>query len=232
VSEIAPFKWRGSLNFFFQVFLAFGSLIASLINYGNARTGNAFGWRISFGLAGIPAIMLTLASLVIYETPNSLVQRGYQEKAKKILQQVRGTQDVEVEFEDILIAAKKSTKHDHAKVDQLDTNTMISISSFSSFNEFQNVLKSKTSQPALIISCLLQFFSTFAVGASGIAFYVPILLSTFHFKSTTSLFWSAMVAITMVLSTMVGSVLVDRLGRKQLLITCNFFMFICLVSEP
>jgi MFS family permease len=232
VSEIAPFKWRGSLNFFFQVFFAFGSLIASLINYGNARTGNAFGWRISLGLAGIPAIMLTLASLVICETPNSLVQRGYQEKAKKILQQVRGTQDVEVEFEDILIAAKKSTKHDHAKVDQLDPNIMISISPFSSFNEFRNVLKSKTSQPALIISCLLQFFSTFAIGGSAIQFYVPILLSTFHFKSTTSLFWSAMFAVTMVLSTMVGSVLVDRLGRKQLLITCNFFMFICLVSEP
>jgi MFS family permease len=232
VSEIAPFKWRGNLNFFVQVFVAIGSLIASLINYGNARTGNAFGWRISLGLAGIPAIMLTLASLLICETPNSLVQRGYQEKAKKILQRIRGTQDVEVEFEDILIAAKKSTKHDHAKVNQLDTNTMNSVSSSSSFNEFLNVLKSKTSQPALIISCLLQFFITFGTGALTISFYVPILLSTFDFKSTTSLFWSAMFVITMVLSTMVGSVLVDRLGRKQLLITCNFFMFICLVSEP
>ncbi len=232
MSEIAPFKWRGSLNFFFQVFLAFGNLIATLINYGNARTGNAFGWRISLGLAGIPAIMLTLASLLICETPNSLVQRGYQEKAQKILQQIRGTQDVEVEFEDILIAAKESTKHDHANVDQLDTNTMNSISSFSSFNAFQNVLKSKTSQPALIISCLLQFFNSFATGDLAITFYVPILLSTFQFKSTTSLFWSTMFALTMVLSTMVGSVLVDRLGRKQLLLTYNFFMFICLVSEP
>jgi hypothetical protein len=229
--EIAPFKWRGKFGFFFQISIAFGNLIACLINYGNARTGNAFGWRSALGLEAIPAVLVTLGALLICETPNSLAQRGYREQGKKTLQRIRGTQDVGVEFEDILIAAKKSPKRNQCAevVDQLDTITMNHVSFFSSF---KNVLKSRTSRPPLIISCLIQFFATFASGSIGMAYYALILISTLHFKITTLLLWSMMLGVILLLGTMVGSMVVDKLGRKQLLIIGNFFMFISLVSKP
>ncbi len=227
--EIAPVKWRGKFGFFFQISIAFGNLIACLINYSNARTGNAFGWRSALGLEAIPAVLVTLGALLICETPNSLVQRGYREQGKKTLQRIRGTQDVGVEFEDVLIAAKKSPKQNQcAEVDQLDTITMNHVSFFSSF---KNVLKSRTSRPSLIISCLIQFFATFASGSIGMAYYALILISTLHFKITTLLFWSMMLGVILLLGTMVGSMVVDKLGRKQLLIIGNFFMFISLVSK-
>ncbi|KAH9544483.1 hypothetical protein CY35_13G123100 [Sphagnum magellanicum] len=227
--EIAPLKWRGKFGFFFQISIAFGNLIACLINYSNARTGNAFGWRSALGLEAIPAVLVTLGALLICETPNSLVQRGYREQGKKTLQRIRGTQDVGVEFEDILIAAKKSPKQNQcAEVDQLETITMNHHVSF--FSSFKNVLKSRTSRPPLIISCLIQFFAAFASGSIGMASYALILISTLHFKIATLLFWSTMLGIILLLGTMVGSMVVDKLGRKQLLIIGNFFMFISLVA--
>ncbi|CAK9261261.1 unnamed protein product [Sphagnum jensenii] len=226
--EIAPLKWRGKFGFFFQISIAFGNLIACVINYSNARTGNAFGWRSALGLEAIPAILVTVGALFISETPNSLVQRGYREQGKKTLQRIRGTQDVEVEFDDILIAAKKSPKQNQcAEVHQLNTITMNHVSFSSSF---KNVLKSRTSRPPLIISCLIQFFATFASGSIGMAYYALILISTLHFKITTLLFWSMMLGIILLLGTMVGSMVVDKLGRKQLLILGNFFMFISLIA--
>ena len=66
------------------------------------------GWRLSVGLAIVPALMLFLGSLIIPDTPNSLVKRGYVEKARLTLECVRGTPDVEAEFADIVEANENS----------------------------------------------------------------------------------------------------------------------------
>jgi predicted MFS family arabinose efflux permease len=79
---------------------------------------------------------------------------------------------------------------------------------------------------------LIQFFAAFASGSIWMASYALILISTLHFKIATLLFWSTMLGIILLLGTMVGSMVVDKLGRKQLLIIGNFFMFISLVSKP
>lgn len=64
------------------------------------------GWRTSLALASIPAVILTLGGIFLPETPNSLMERGHYEKAHNILIKIRGTENVENEFEDIRIAAE------------------------------------------------------------------------------------------------------------------------------
>ena len=66
------------------------------------------GWRLSVGLAIVPALMLFLGSIIIPDTPNSWVKRGYVEKARLTLERVRGTPDVEAEFADIVEANDNS----------------------------------------------------------------------------------------------------------------------------
>lgn len=64
------------------------------INYGAQDL--AWGWRLSLGLAGVPAAILLVGSIVLPETPNSLIERGRLEDGKKVLRKLRGCEDVEV----------------------------------------------------------------------------------------------------------------------------------------
>ncbi len=107
LSEIAPAHARGTLNIMFQMATTIGIWVAQWINYG---TQNMYphGWRLSVGLAIVPALILFLGSLIIPDTPNSLVHRGRIEQARRTLERVRGTPNVDAEFADIVEAVDAS----------------------------------------------------------------------------------------------------------------------------
>lgn len=77
------------------------------------RIKGGLGWRLSLGLAGIPAILLTIGSLIVFDTPISLIERGKLEEGERVLMKIRGTDDVELEFEELLEASlvAKEVKH-------------------------------------------------------------------------------------------------------------------------
>ena len=68
------------------------------------------GWRISLALAGLPALILTMAAIGLPETPNSLAERGHIHQARSILEKIRGTDDVTVEMDDIIAAAEEASQ--------------------------------------------------------------------------------------------------------------------------
>ena len=74
LSEIAPAQLRGGLNIVFQLMVTIGILIANLVNYFTA-TVHPNGWRIALGGAAIPAVILVFGSLIVCETPTSLIER-------------------------------------------------------------------------------------------------------------------------------------------------------------
>ncbi|KAB2625388.1 sugar transport protein 13-like [Pyrus ussuriensis x Pyrus communis] len=86
LSEIAPTRIRGALNILFRLNVTIGILFANLTNYGTSK--------LSLALAGIPAAMLTLGSLIVVDTPNSLIARG------------KGVANVEPEFLEIVEASR------------------------------------------------------------------------------------------------------------------------------
>ncbi|THU65181.1 hypothetical protein C4D60_Mb05t00970 [Musa balbisiana] len=87
---MAPAKLRGMLNIGFQLMITIGILAANLINYATAKIKGGWGWRISLGLAAVPAAIITLGSLLLPDTPNSLVERGHGEKARLMLRRIQG----------------------------------------------------------------------------------------------------------------------------------------------
>ncbi|CAN1280284.1 Sugar transport protein 13 [Linum perenne] len=113
LSEIAPTRIRGALNILFQLNVTIGILFANLINYGTAKIKGGWGWRLSLGLAGVPAVLLTLGALIVSETPNSLIERGRLDEGKAVLKRIRGTDKVEPEFLELVEASRiaKSVKH-------------------------------------------------------------------------------------------------------------------------
>ena len=107
LSEIALAHARGTLNVMFQMATTIGIWVAQWINYGTQNM-HPHGWRLSVGLAIVPALILFLGSLIIPDTPNSLVQRGKIEQARRTLERVRGTPNVDAEFTDIVEAVDAS----------------------------------------------------------------------------------------------------------------------------
>lgn len=194
------------MNILFQLFVTIGILIANLINYGTQKL-HPNGWRISLGLAGIPAVFLLFGSLIITETPASLLERGKETEAIEALKKIRGVGDVEAEFEQIKLACEiaKLVKH-----------------------PFKKLMK-KISMPPLIISILLQVFQQFT-GINAIMFYAPVLFQTVGFKNDGSLLSSVITGLVNVLSTFVSIFTVDRFGRRKLLLQASVQMFVCNVS--
>lgn len=102
---MAPTRWRGSLTAGFQFFLAVGVVIATVTNYFASRV--PWGWRLSLGLAGAPAVVIFLGALFLTDTPSSLVMRGDTARARAALLRVRGAgADVEAELKGIVRAVE------------------------------------------------------------------------------------------------------------------------------
>lgn len=85
-------------------------------------------------MAGIPAGLLTLGALMVVDTPNSLIERGRLEEGKSVLKRIRGTENVEAEFLELVGASRVAREIKHP---------------------FRNLLK-RRNRPQLVISVSLQ----------------------------------------------------------------------------
>ncbi|GLJ21728.1 hypothetical protein SUGI_0404980 [Cryptomeria japonica] len=202
LSEIAPTRIRGALNILFQLNTTIGILFANVVNYGTERI-RPWGWRLSLGLAGIPALLLTVGSLFIVETPNSLVERGQLEEGKAVLRKIRGTNNVDPEFNELVEASRMAKQVKHP---------------------FRNLLK-RRNRPQLVITICLQIFQQFT-GINAIMFYAPVLFQTLGFKNDASLYSSVITGAVNVIATIISIFSVDKLGRRMLLIEAGIQMFI------
>ncbi|XP_037451415.1 sugar transport protein MST4-like [Triticum dicoccoides] len=206
LSEIAPTTIRGGLNSLFQINITVGILFANLVNYGTNRI-HPWGWRLSLSLAGLPAVLFTLGALFMVDTPNSLIERGRQEEGKVVLKKIRGTDNVEPEFNEIVEASRVA--HDIK-------------------NPFRSLLQ-RRNRPLLLITILLQMFQQLT-GINAIMFYAPVLLTALGFKTEASLYSAVITGAVNVLSTFVSMYTVDRVGRRMLLLDAGVQMFLSLVA--
>ncbi|XP_075653973.1 sugar transport protein 13 [Castanea sativa] len=203
LSEIAPTRIRGGLNILFQLNVTIGILFANLVNYGTAKIHGGWGWRVSLGLAGIPAGLLTVGALFVVDTPNSLIERGHLDEGKAVLKRIRGTDNVEPEYLELVEASRvaKEVKH-----------------------PFRNLLK-RRNRPQLIIAVALQIFQQFT-GINAIMFYAPVLFNTLGFGGDASLYSAVITGAVNVLSTIVSIYSVDKVGRRMLLLEAGVQMFL------
>ncbi|CAN6174971.1 unnamed protein product [Urochloa humidicola] len=107
LSEMAPARYRGMFSNGFQFSLCLGALLATVVNYGAEKIAAGWGWRLSLGLAAVPAALLTAGAVFLLETPSSLVQQGRDRgEVRALLRKIRGTDDanVDAELDDIVAA--------------------------------------------------------------------------------------------------------------------------------
>ncbi|KZV57879.1 sugar transport protein 10-like [Dorcoceras hygrometricum] len=206
LSEMAPPKLRGALNIGFQMATTIGILAANLINYGTAKMRHN-GWRVSLALAAVPAVIMTIGSLCLPDTPNSLIERGKKEEAREMLQKIRGTANVDLEYSD-LVEASESSK----RVEQ----------------PWKQITERRY-RPQLIITCLIPFFQQIT-GINVIMFYAPVLFKTLGFGDDASLMSAVVTGLVNVFATTVSIFSVDRFGRRVLFLEGGVQMFICQIA--
>uniref|UniRef100_A0A7N0RF33 Major facilitator superfamily (MFS) profile domain-containing protein n=1 Tax=Kalanchoe fedtschenkoi TaxID=63787 RepID=A0A7N0RF33_KALFE len=207
LSEMAPYKYRGALNIGFQLSITIGILIASVLNYFFDKIKGGWGWRLSLGGAVVPALIITIGSIVLPDTPNSLIERGKHNRAKKQLKRVRGVKDVEEEFQDLVAASEASKQVEHP---------------------WRNLLQRKY-RPQLSMAILIPFFQQFT-GINVIMFYAPVLFKTIGFRGSASLMSAVITGAVNVGATLVSIYGVDKWGRRALFLEGGIQMLLSQIA--
>lgn len=206
LSEMAPPQIRGALNIAFQLAITIGILVANLLNYGFSKMEHN-GWRWSLGLAAVPALIMTIGAIFLPDTPNSFIERGQNERAKHVLQKIRGTENVNEEFQDLVLASEVARQVT---------------------NPWRNILQ-RPYRPQLVITLFIAFFQQLT-GINVIMFYAPVLFKTLGFGDDASLMAAVITGLVNVFSTLVSLFTVDKFGRRILFLQGGVQMIICQVS--
>ncbi|KAA8515382.1 hypothetical protein F0562_019007 [Nyssa sinensis] len=207
LSEMAPYKFRGALNIGFQLSITVGILVANVLNYFFAKIKGGWGWRLSLGGAVVPALIITIGSLVLTETPNSMIERGKHEEAKAKLIRIRGVDNVEEEFNDLVAASEESKKVEHP---------------------WRNLLQRKY-RPQLTMAILIPFFQQLT-GINVIMFYAPVLFKTIGFGGDAALMSAVITGGVNVIATLVSIYGVDKWGRRFLFLEGGIQMLLCQIA--
>ncbi|KAL8034852.1 hypothetical protein ABFX02_12G057700 [Erythranthe guttata] len=206
LSEMAPPKLRGALNIGFQMATTIGIFAANLINYFTASMP-ANGWRVSLGLAAVPALMMTVGAIFLPDTPNSMIERGQKDEAREMLKKIRGTENVEQEFTDLLEASEASKRVEYP---------------------WKKIMEPQY-RPQLVITCLIPMFQQLT-GINVIMFYAPVLFKTLGFGNNASLMSAVVSGLVNVFATFVSIFTVDKFGRRALFLEGGIQMIICQIS--
>jgi sugar porter (SP) family MFS transporter len=189
LSEIAPTRIRGAISALNQLMIVSGILLAYIVSAVLASSG---AWRWMLGLALVPAVILLLGMIFMPETPRWLVSRGREDEARNVLRRSRGDEETEQEIEDI----KEVESQEEGGLSELTSSWV---------------------RPALIVAIGLACFQQF-IGINTIIYFAPTTLTDVGYGNVGAIYANAAVGVIFVLATLVAIRLIDRLGRKPLLL--------------
>lgn len=191
VSEIAPPERRGQLVALYQFNIVFGILVAFVSNYLLSGIG-AEAWRWMIGVEAIPALIYTLMVLTVPRSPRWLLTTSNNQlEAKFILEQINPNGDADKEIEKIV----------------KDVNSQA--------GSTETIFMQKYRFP-LTLAFLLALFNQFS-GINAFLYYAPRIFEEAGLGSSSALLSSIGIGITNLVFTLLGLVLIDRLGRRQLM---------------
>ncbi|CAN0888265.1 Sugar transport protein 10 [Linum grandiflorum] len=147
--------------------------------------------------------MITIGSIFLPDTPNSILERGDTELAREMLKKVRGTDNVDEEFQDLIDAC-----HAAKRVD----------------SPWKNIMEPKY-RPQVVICFMIPFFQQLT-GINVIMFYAPVLFKTLGFGDDASLMSAVITGLVNVFATFVSILVADKFGRRVLFLEGGVQMLI------
>lgn len=194
ISEISTPATRGRLVAMYQFNIVFGILIAFLSNYFLEGMGGANDWRWMLGVMALPSVVYTVMVLGIPESPRWLMSKKNDETAARKVLSKLGIANIDKE----LSAIREGIQHEAAAG-----------RSAGFFSSRHNTI--------LWLAFMVAFFNQWS-GINFILYYAPEILERAGLAAKESLLNSIAIGGTNLLFTFVGLYLIDRLGRKTLLV--------------
>lgn len=191
ISEMAPPHVRGRLVSLNSLMIVIGQLVAFLTNSALASSGN---WRLMLGLGAVPGIVLLIGMLVLPDTPAYLVRRGQEGKALAVLRQMQGDEATLAE----VAVGEASSSADQRAAERL-------------------AVKTPWVRRTVIIAMLIGVTQQ-VTGANAIMYFAPTMMNKVGLSTESSVYTSIIIGIASVISCAIGMSIIDRVGRRRMLI--------------
>lgn len=208
IAEISVPRYRGQLVSLYQLAITIGFLGAYLANYGLqnysvslTNSGETQGlynkifatevWRGMLGMEALPALLFFVVLFVIPESPRWLIVVGKEKKASVILEKIYGAGEVQGQINNVKELISGEVKSDW------------------------RLLFQPGFRMALFIGVALAILGQF-MGVNAVLYYGPTIFRESGLSSGDSLFYQVMVGLVNMLTTVIALIIIDRVGRKQL----------------
>ncbi|MGD0364909.1 MAG: sugar porter family MFS transporter, partial [Bryobacteraceae bacterium] len=193
IAEIAPAKWRGRLVGLFQFNIVFGILLAYFSNYVIGLGGfGAAEWRWKLGVSGIPAALFMLMLFGIPRSPRWLVKNRHVPEAREVLR-LTGDENYEEDLQEIVT----SIDADHGHGDE--------------------PLFTRKYRVPIFLAVTIGMFNQLS-GINAILYYLNDIFAQAGFSKVSSDLQAVAIGATNLLFTMIAMSVIDRIGRKTLLL--------------
>jgi sugar porter (SP) family MFS transporter len=203
ISEHVPPKLRGGTVSFNQLMITSGIFIAYLVDYFFKDVTNNWRWMLALG--ALPGIVLTLGMLLVPHTPRWLLQQGREDEARAVL---------------------KRTRDDESGIDD-EVNEVKEITEAESQVALRDLV-APSIRPMLVVGIGLAFFQQF-VGVNTVIYYSPTILKFTGLTSDQSITQALSVGITNVVFTVAAILMLDKVGRRKLLLGGTVMLTVALV---
>ncbi|MFT8317316.1 MAG: sugar porter family MFS transporter [Sporolactobacillus sp.] len=205
LSEMAPKRTRGQVGMLNILMIMLGILLAYLINFAFASIE---GWRWMLGLAAVPALIMLIGSSFIPESPSWLLVHGKEERATRIMKLTKGPKEIRGTLQ--RFAARR--KENRAKKQAAHPSIL-----------------EKWVRPALIAGAGLALFQQL-LGINTVIYYAPTIFRNAGLGNSASLLGTLGIGVLNVIAAFISMQLIDRLGRKVLLLGGSSGILISLIS--
>jgi sugar porter (SP) family MFS transporter len=193
ISEVSPPAARGWTVSIFQLAITVGILLAYVVDYAFASIQ---GWRWMLGLAVVPAAVFAVGMIFLPESPRWLARKGHHEAARKVLGRIRTSAGADAEMKDIEAALQHAEEHGRL-----------------------SDLLHPSLRAALVVGIGLAILQQIT-GINTVIYYAPLIIQSAGIPSASgAILATAGIGVVNVLMTIVSMWLIDRAGRRPLLLT-------------
>jgi SP family myo-inositol transporter-like MFS transporter 13 len=217
IAELAPAAYRGRLVTMNVLFITLGQVVAYIIGWGFATYGDpSTGWRWMVGLGALPAFLQVVVVAYMPETPRWLVMVGRSAMAKRVVERVHGGRPGGMGHAESVIKEIELEIREEREVMRREGSPRLEW-----WGGWQELFSVGRNRRALAIACLLQGLQQLC-GFNSLMYFSATIFSLVGFRTPTLVALS--VALTNFCFTVAALFLIDRIGRRRILLYSIPFM--------